>query len=97
MVDGGERLYPGGRKYRCPANLTASLTKLGTRPVIGAGLCGLHRGAMARESLRQHRIKRAIVGSPAMNSIEHDPEKACPGLDPGWVSVFRKDHAQTRS
>jgi hypothetical protein len=26
-------------------------------------------------------------------SPEHDPEKACPGLDPGWKPVFRKDHA----
>jgi hypothetical protein len=25
--------------------------------------------------------------------LEHDPEKACPGLDPGWIPVFRKDHA----
>jgi hypothetical protein len=25
--------------------------------------------------------------------LEHDPEKACPGLDPGWKPVFRKDHA----
>src|SRR5712692_5406635 len=24
---------------------------------------------------------------------EHDPEKACPGLDPGWIPVFGKDHA----
>src|SRR5262249_4763039 len=22
---------------------------------------------------------------------EHDPEKACPGLDPGWTPVFGKD------
>src|SRR5215510_12713918 len=22
--------------------------------------------------------------------LEHDPEKACPGLDPGWVPVFGK-------
>jgi hypothetical protein len=29
--------------------------------------------------------------------LEHDPEKACPGLDPGWNPVFRKDHAQTKS
>jgi hypothetical protein len=27
--------------------------------------------------------------------LEHDPEKACPGRDPGWVPVFGKDHAQT--
>src|SRR5262249_27848209 len=26
-----------------------------------------------------------------------DPEKACPGLDPGWEPVFGKDHAQTKS
>ena len=26
---------------------------------------------------------------------EHDPEKACPALDAGWLPVFRKDHAQT--
>src|SRR5262249_47435700 len=25
--------------------------------------------------------------------FEHDPEKACPGLDPGWTPVFRQDHA----
>jgi hypothetical protein len=29
--------------------------------------------------------------------LEHDPEKACPGLDPGWEPVFGKDHAQTRN
>jgi hypothetical protein len=25
--------------------------------------------------------------------MEHDPEKACPGLDPGWEPIFGKDHA----
>jgi Domain of unknown function (DUF4166) len=24
----------------------------------------------------------------------HVPEKACPGLDPGWAPVFREEHAQ---
>jgi TatD DNase family protein len=32
-----------------------------------------------------------------MSSPAHDPEKACPGLDPGWVPVFGKDHAQTKN
>src|SRR5450830_1057746 len=27
-------------------------------------------------------------------TLAHDPEKACPGLDPGWEPVFGKDHAQ---
>jgi hypothetical protein len=26
---------------------------------------------------------------------EHDPEKACPGLDPGRKPGFGQDHAQT--
>jgi hypothetical protein len=29
--------------------------------------------------------------------LEHDPEKACPGLDPGWTPVFGKDHALPKS
>src|ERR1700741_1247081 len=29
--------------------------------------------------------------------LEHDPEKACPGLDPGWKPVFGKDHAPPAS
>ena len=36
------------------------------------------------------------VAAPAGRRLEHDPEKACPGLDPGWVPVFGKDHAQTK-
>jgi hypothetical protein len=38
------------------------------------------------------------TGSPKntrqLKNPEHDPEKACPELDPGWVPVFAKDHAQ---
>jgi hypothetical protein len=32
-----------------------------------------------------------------IQTLEHDPEKACPGLDPGWEPVIGKDHAQTKS
>jgi hypothetical protein len=28
--------------------------------------------------------------------LKHDPEKACPALDPGWIPVFGKDVAQTK-
>jgi anti-sigma factor RsiW len=31
------------------------------------------------------------------SSLEHDPEKARPGLDPGWKPVFGQDHALTKS
>jgi hypothetical protein len=29
--------------------------------------------------------------------LARDPEKACPGLDPGWKPVFGKDHAQNKN
>ena len=29
--------------------------------------------------------------------MQHDPEKARPGLDPGWIPIFGKDHAQTKN
>jgi hypothetical protein len=29
----------------------------------------------------------------AAAALEHDPEKACPGPDPGWIPVLGKDHA----
>jgi predicted ATPase len=32
-----------------------------------------------------------------LHELEHDPEKACPGLDPGWIPVFGKDHAPPKS
>jgi hypothetical protein len=34
----------------------------------------------------------AVLPGP---SLEHDPEKACPALDAGWVPVFGKDHVPT--
>jgi hypothetical protein len=39
------------------------------------------------------RYWRSSVAIP----LEHDPEKAWPGLDPGWKPVFGKDHAPTLS
>jgi hypothetical protein len=30
-------------------------------------------------------------------SAPHDPEKACPGLDPGWEPVFGRDRAAKES
>jgi hypothetical protein len=29
-------------------------------------------------------------GAGNVTRLEHDPEKACPGLDPGWIPVFGK-------
>jgi hypothetical protein len=32
---------------------------------------------------------------PRSGDLEHDPEKAWPGRDPGWIPVFGKGHAPT--
>ena len=53
---------------------------------------------LAKLDREQHGgLRRHHQGSGHQGAIEHDPEKACPGLDPGWVPVFRRDHAQTKS
>ena len=53
---------------------------------------------LAKLDREQHGgLRRHHHGSGHQGAIEHAPEKACPGLDPGWVPVFRRDHAQTKS
>jgi len=45
------------------------------------------RAAVIEKLLRDARLETAAM-------TEHDPEKACPGLDPGWEPVFGKDLLQ---
>src|SRR5205807_85414 len=40
-------------------------------------------------------LMRGPLATSGLSHSEHDPEKACPALDAGWVPVFGKDHAQT--
>jgi hypothetical protein len=35
-----------------------------------------------------------MKSAEAVAAPARDPEKACPGLDPGWEPVSGKDHAQ---
>src|SRR5271169_4700124 len=53
------------------------------------------RGATCRQngSRLVHGNRSAIGAGGVDHPSEHDPEKACPGLDPGWKPVFGKDHA----
>jgi hypothetical protein len=37
----------------------------------------------------RNRTEDIVDASP--NALEHDPEKACPALDAGWVAVFPRD------
>jgi putative tricarboxylic transport membrane protein len=40
-------------------------------------------------------MTRILSGIRLRGGIEHFPEKACPGLDPGWAPVFRRKCDQT--
>ena len=55
----------------------------------GAGFAGLALAIALRQGLGPS--FSVAVADPA---LARDPEKACPGLDPGWEPVFGKDHAQ---
>jgi hypothetical protein len=37
---------------------------------------------------RNGEVQSARFSSRADSAFEHDPEKACPGLDPGWKPVL---------
>ena len=62
---------------------------------------GLTVGALHEVAPQQHGDTPAAFGFLAAllarfdPTTAHDPEKACPGLDPGWTPVFGKDHAPT--
>jgi hypothetical protein len=66
--------------------------------------CCSNRGSryVATETLdpqRMVQIDEMVLGKKAQparkrHSLGHDPENACPGLDPGWKPVFGMDHAQ---
>jgi hypothetical protein len=41
------------------------------------------------ESASKKKLEQFHVSMKHEIALEHDPEKACPGLDPGWEPVFR--------
>src|SRR5262249_4695223 len=74
-----------------PQPLPADRGKLVRGLFAGGTFC-----AEAQIVFRQAGLKVASnVPVPGAASLGHDPEKACPGPDPGWMPVFGKDHAPT--
>jgi regulator of RNase E activity RraA len=60
----------------------------------------VREGARSSASIRRRRRRATSSsdGAPRRGAkSEHDPEKACPGLDPGWIPVFGNDHAPAKS
>jgi hypothetical protein len=49
---------------------------------------------MARATAPQGRV--VTVSWVTTARLEHDPEKACRGLDPGWKPIFRNAHAHQK-
>jgi len=55
------------------------------------------RSIPASRVRRDDALILADRAAAARLGTEHDPEKACPGPDPGWMPVLGKDHAQRTS
>ena len=53
-----------------------------------------------RMGARLHLVDRAAhtfdARPPGDLAVGHDPEKACPALDAGWIPIFGLEYAQTR-
>jgi hypothetical protein len=65
------------------------LCEAGRKSAIIQSAFGFHTKVLSRIGGPHHWLSVLLS--------EHDPEKACPGLDPGWKPVFGKDHAPTKS
>jgi hypothetical protein len=76
----------------------ATSEKLNDAVHISRTLFLAHDGSVCSILSRaKHRSRPGFRLGDSTCAHEHDPEKACPGLDPEWTPVFGKDHAQTKS
>src|SRR5262245_48927558 len=72
-----------------PAGCNCSkLLDVGTFWMFFFCACAVNSRPVVRRRDRRARLLQR------MGALKHDPEKACPGLDPGCAAVFGKDHAQ---
>ena len=70
----------------------------GSAPKMIRGALAFRRFAAALATTSQRRNsgpEPRFLGLGEAPGETHDPEKAYPGLDPGWKPASRKDHAQT--
>ena len=70
----------------------------GSAPKMIRGALAFRRFAAALATTSQRRDSAPeprFLGLGEAPGETHDPEKAYPGLDPGWKPASRKDHAQT--
>jgi len=86
----------GGKRFgTASAGSGASATGGATaaeRPAAGqAGACEIARTFIADAEFADRRRARKISAAMAGAAIEHDPEKACPARDAGWVPDFPRD------
>ena len=66
--------------------------RIRSRPRRGRRSCCGDLEAAGKHATRNNRHNNACEVP-----LEHNPEKACPGLDPGWQPAFRKDHAAKKA
>jgi protein ImuA len=97
VVEELRRLLPrmdsvGGAARVMPLGLDAIDAHL---PHGGLAVGALHEIAPHRHGDTPAAFGFLVALLARFHPTEHDPEKACPGLDPGWRPVFGKDHAPT--
>jgi hypothetical protein len=65
---------------------------IGAAP-IDSTCCDAQRASLAGRDDSAHRREPTAARFAGLSS-EHDPERACLGLDPAGKIILRKDHAQ---
>ena len=100
-MSGHDALLVHARRYFQAAAQGTDRRKI--QVLVMLGLDYLKLAARLERSEARRRVKRPKRRpAPALMAEEeerlaHDPEKACPGLDPGCVAVSGQDHAQTKN
>ena len=100
VLGGGKRDRSGTAAHGCQARCDGrSRPGRSRQPLIRnqavrpRTILSAHRGSRTRRGIESLSRRRHSCG---VARLEHDPENACPGLDPGWTPVLGKDHAPPR-
>ncbi len=99
------RQFDGFLQSHALVRVKAASADAAMRTPASAVIAAAKRNAELSSVIRREQLCSRLIFLPCAQQIsqlspptvrEHDPEKACPGLDPGWIPVFGKDHAQNK-
>src|SRR5262249_7511528 len=81
---------PAGSRGRAGARGAAVIAHFAKRPLRWSATNALSKIFTASNACEIDTGGDCTGYGVPVSRPEHDPEKACPGLDPGWVPVFGK-------